>query len=95
MNPFNVISFKSCSGLTNGGEKGWSDSSAAIARPCHARMPGVKMPREIGVFLSSMKNIGPSHSPEEQTLGLIAFGLVAITIVAVVKILVHSQQRDK
>ena len=50
---------------------------------------------EIGVFLASMKDIGPGHTAEEKTIGLLAFGLVLVTIVAVVKILSQSAGRDK
>lgn len=38
-------------------------------------------------FLSTMKDIGPGHTTDDKTIGLIAFGLVGITLVAVVRIL--------
>jgi hypothetical protein len=47
----------------------------------------------IDAFLSSMKDIGPGHSADEKTIGLIAFGLVGVCLVAIVKIL--TRNRDK
>lgn len=38
-------------------------------------------------FLGSMKDIGPGHTADEKTIGLMAFGLVAILLVAIVKVL--------
>lgn len=42
---------------------------------------------DIGAFLMSMKHIGPGHATEDKTLGLVAFGLVGILLVAIVRIL--------
>ena len=47
----------------------------------------------IRAFLGSMNDIGPGHTADEKTAGLIALGLVGICIVAVVKIL--TQNRDR
>lgn len=44
-------------------------------------------------FLKSIENINPSASPEEQTAGLVAFSLVAISILALVRILVHNPRK--
>lgn len=55
----------------------------------------VKNRIEITGFLGTMKDIGPGHSPEEQTVGLIAIGLVLVTIVALVKILTHNDRRGQ
>ena len=41
----------------------------------------------IGAFLMTMRNIGPDHTPEEQVPGLIAFGLIIVLLVAIVKLL--------
>jgi len=38
-------------------------------------------------FLSGMSDIGPSHTPDEQAWGLIAFGLVLAAILGLVKIM--------
>ena len=43
-------------------------------------------------FLGSMKDIGPGHTTDEKTVGLIAFGLVGILLVAVVKVLTHGSK---
>lgn len=50
---------------------------------------------EIVGFVMSMRNIGPGHTPEEQTIGLIALGLIGVIIVAVVKILTQNNQRNR
>jgi hypothetical protein len=47
----------------------------------------------VSAFLSSMKDIGPGHSADEQTIGLIAFGLVGVCIVAIVKILTQNRRK--
>lgn len=47
----------------------------------------------IAAFLGSMGEIGPGHTTEEKTVGLIAFGLVLVGILAVVKIV--SQRASK
>jgi hypothetical protein len=44
-------------------------------------------------FLGSMRDIGPGHTAEEKTIGLVAFGLVGTCLVAIVKIL--TQNRGK
>jgi hypothetical protein len=43
--------------------------------------------RAIAAFLGTMKSIGPGHSPEEMTLGLVAFGLTGILVLAAIRIL--------
>lgn len=55
----------------------------------------VKAPGEMGAFLASMQNVGPDHTPQEQTMGLLAYGLVLIAIVAVVKIVIQNNDTDK
>ena len=42
---------------------------------------------EMGVFLGTMQYIGRSEEREEQMMGFIAFGLVMVLIVALVRIL--------
>ena len=44
----------------------------------------------IASFFGSMRDIGPG-SPEEMATGLVAFALIAILIVAIVKILVSRK----
>lgn len=45
---------------------------------------------EIRAFLANMTRIGPGHSNDEVTAGLIAFGLVGVIIVAIVRLLTNS-----
>ena len=42
---------------------------------------------EITEFLSTMRHMGPSGDRDDRMFGLMAFGLVALTVVAVVRIL--------
>lgn len=44
----------------------------------------------IAAFLATMRDIGPGHTPEEQLKGLLAFGLVLISILGVIRILARS-----
>jgi uncharacterized membrane protein YidH (DUF202 family) len=55
----------------------------------------VKAPGEMGAFLASMQNVGPDHTPQEQTMGLLAYGLVLLAVVAVVKIVTQNNDKDK
>ena len=50
----------------------------------------VKHWTEMGYFLGTIQYIGPGYSREEQIMGLIAFGLVMVLIVALVRILKDS-----
>ena len=43
-------------------------------------------------FLKTMPEIGPSHSPEQQTIGLIAFALVLVGILALARILTQGKE---
>lgn len=43
----------------------------------------------ITAFLSTMERVGPGNPREEQMLGAVAFGLIGVVIVALVKILTH------
>jgi Na+/glutamate symporter len=44
----------------------------------------------IAAFFAAMKAIGPGHDPDQQVQGLVAFGLIALTLVGIVKILSSS-----
>ena len=46
---------------------------------------------KIAAFLGTIGQIGPGNSSEDKILGLIAFALVVLLIVAIVKILVSRQ----
>ena len=50
---------------------------------------------KIGVFLGTMERVGPGHSTDEQVIGLMAFGLVVITIVGLVAVLVHRRDKNQ
>jgi len=54
----------------------------------------VKNGPAINAFLSAMGQIGPGYSRDEQTMGLIAFGLILAAIAALVKIVVESNRKD-
>ena len=45
----------------------------------------------IGAFLSTVSHIGPRGDPEQRIFGLMSFGLIMVTIVAVVRILVNNK----
>lgn len=42
-------------------------------------------------FLVSMKDIGPGHSPGQQTIGLIAFGLTLVSLLAALRIVLQDR----
>jgi hypothetical protein len=44
-------------------------------------------------FLSTAKRIGPGNSPQDMTLGLIAIGFCAATLVAIVRILTNNKSK--
>jgi len=48
----------------------------------------------LGAFLSNLARLGPGYSREEQTLGLIALGLIGACLVAVVRIVCRRPRDD-
>ena len=68
----------------------WSNVMA-LALVVFALVVGLRQLPEITDFLSTVSHIGPHGDPEQRTLGLMAFGLIMITIVAVVRILVDRK----
>lgn len=55
---------------------------------------GYRRGREDGkVGLASVTDIGPGHTVEEQTIGLIVVGLIGVVLVAVVRILTSYVDR--
>ena len=44
----------------------------------------------LALFTSNIGKIGPGHSTDEQTLGLIALGLIGVCVVAIVRILTRK-----
>ena len=55
---------------------------------------GVKMHREMASFLSTMSAIGPGHDPDEQVIGLIACGLVFISLLGLIRIVLNSKRDE-
>ena len=53
----------------------------------------VRKRHEIVGFLMTTEHIGRGGTFEEQTAGLVALGLVLVTILALVKILTHNNRR--
>jgi hypothetical protein len=47
--------------------------------------------RQIVAFTAAIGDIGPGHAPDDKFLGILAVGLICVTIVAVVKLLTHNQ----
>jgi hypothetical protein len=46
--------------------------------------------REIGRFLDTLNHLGPQHPPDERMVGFIAFGVILVTLVALVKLLTRK-----
>ena len=43
----------------------------------------IRNKNEVAGFLGSIPNIAPGHRPEEQVIGLLAFGIVLVGILAI------------
>ena len=54
----------------------------------------LKVPVQIGAFLGAVRNVGPGHSFEEQTVGLVACGLIFVTLLGLIRILGQNNRRD-
>ena len=50
----------------------------------------LKTHQQISTFFSTIRSIGPGHDTDQQVMGLAAVGLIALTIVAIVKIVINS-----
>jgi hypothetical protein len=48
----------------------------------------------VSEFLGAMNGIGPGHDPSEQVMGLVAFGLILVSIVAVLKIVISTNRKE-
>jgi len=59
----------------------------ALALLIFALLVLLKAYRQITAFLSTMTAVGPGSDSKELTFGLMAFGLMIIAVVAVVRIL--------
>ncbi|MCH8823227.1 MAG: hypothetical protein IH984_06925 [Planctomycetes bacterium] len=66
----------------------------ALAFIIFAVVLGLTHRSELNTFFFSMELIGPGHSPEEMTWGLIVFGLVLVSILAAMKIVLHGNQKN-
>lgn len=49
---------------------------------------------QMEVFMGTMGHIGPGNTADDQVMGLIAFGLVLVAIVAVLKIMVENNGKN-
>ena len=47
--------------------------------------------REVGGMVDHIGHIGPGHSPDEQTLGLLSLGIICVAIVAIVRLLTNNR----
>ena len=65
----------------------------ALALAIFALVLILKMPGEMGAFMATMRYIG-SGNRDEEMMGLLAFGLVMVLIVAVVKIIIEVNHKD-
>lgn len=68
----------------------WSNLIALVLT-AFALLVGLRHLPEISEFLSTVSHIGPRGDPEQRIFGLMAFGLIMVTIVAVVRILVDRK----
>ena len=51
----------------------------------------LNMSKPLAAFITGMGDIGPYHATEDKVLGLIAFSLTGLILVAIVKILTHNR----
>jgi hypothetical protein len=51
----------------------------------------IRNPTLFQVVADNLRGIGPGHSADEKTLGLITLGLICILIVAIVRLLVSGE----
>ena len=68
----------------------WSNVMA-LALIVFALVVGLRHLPEITDFLSTISHIGPHGDPKQRVFGIMAFGLIMVTVVAVVRILVDRK----
>lgn len=68
----------------------WSNV-AVFALLIFAFFAAISMHEDIGAFLGMMRHLGSNSSIANRTHGLMAFGLLMVVLVAVLKILIRSQ----
>jgi len=47
--------------------------------------------RVVGAVVGHIEHIGPGHDSDEQTLGLLALGIIGVTVVAVFRLLTNHR----
>ncbi|MCC6681240.1 MAG: hypothetical protein IT445_10115 [Phycisphaeraceae bacterium] len=57
-----------------------------LAIAIFAAYPGL-----VAGLINNLRGIGPGHPTEDKVMGLIAFGLIGILLVAIVLLLTHNQ----
>ncbi len=55
----------------------------------------VRYSRPIVQFIAAIQYIGPSHDPDEQVRGLVAFGVVLVAVVAITKLVLENNRRNR
>jgi hypothetical protein len=68
----------------------WSNV-VAMALAIFGLLLGIKLAGPMSEFLSNLGTIGGTHNRQQQFLGMMAFGLVLVTIVAIVRILQNNR----
>ncbi len=63
----------------------------SLALVVFAFVTGLRYLPEIGGFLSTLSHIGPRGDPEQRIFGLMAFGLILVTVVGVIRILTNNK----
>lgn len=48
----------------------------------------------ISEVMDHLERIGPGHSNDEKTVGLLALGFIGVTLVAIVKLLTQNRRED-
>ena len=51
-------------------------------------------PERLRAFFGAMGNVSPGHSPEEQVMGLMSFGLVLASILAIAIIVSRGRGKE-
>ena len=53
----------------------------------------VRNHRQLAVAFGSLSQIGPGHTAEDKTLGLCVLGVILVSLVAIVRLVVHGNER--
>ncbi len=51
----------------------------------------IRMHEQVSGFLASMDQMGPEHTTDEKLWGLMAFGLVALILAGILKMLIQNR----